>query len=306
MTPPAPATEPSRAAGRLAPPQKIESLGDFHVPPRVALIALLALPVGGVAALVAVALLKLIALFTNLCFHGQFSFGATTPGSTSHWWLILFMPIAGGLVIGVMARYGSEKIRGHGMPEAIESILVGGSRVQPRVAVLKPVSSAVSIGTGGPFGAEGPIIMTGGAVGSILAQFLHVTTDERKTLLVAGSAAGMAATFNSPLAAILLAVELLLFEWRPRSYIPVAVAAVTATLVREPILGSAPSSAGPMSQPDCRSPRTASAWSPDSAPDSSHWAPPPSCTSRRTCSPNCRCTGCGGPPSAASSSAPAA
>ncbi|WP_328538084.1 chloride channel protein [Streptomyces sp. NBC_00344] len=250
MTTPDHARKPNHGPGERASPKlsakphpaarKIAGLGDFHVPPRVALIAVLAVPVGVAAALVAVGLLKLIALFTNLCFHGQFSFGATTPGSTSHWWLILLMPVAGGLVIGVMARYGSEKIRGHGMPEAIESILVGGSKVQPRLAVLKPVSSAIGIGTGGPFGAEGPIIMTGGAVGSILAQFLHVTTDERKTLLVAGSAAGMAATFNSPLAAILLAVELLLFEWRPRSYIPVAVAAVVATLVRGPILGTAP------------------------------------------------------------------
>ncbi|MFJ8955326.1 chloride channel protein [Streptomyces sp. NPDC102381] len=223
---------------------KIPHLGDFHVMPRVAVIAALAVPVGAAAALVAVGLLKLIALFTNLCFHGRLSFGDTTPATTTHWWLILFMPIVGGLVIGVMARYGSEKIRGHGMPEAIESILVGGSRVQPRIAVLKPVSSAVSIGTGGPFGAEGPIIMTGGAVGSILAQFLKVTTDERKTLLVAGSAAGMAATFNAPFAAILLGVELLLFEWRPRSYIPVAVGAVTATLVRGPILGTTPLFAG--------------------------------------------------------------
>ena len=150
------------------------------------------------------------------------------------------MPIVGGLVIGLMARYGSEKIRGHGMPEAIESILIGGSSVQPRVAALKPLSAAISIGTGGPFGAEGPIIMTGGAVGSIISQHLRVTTDERKALLVAGSAAGMAATFNAPLAAILLAVELLLFEWRPRSYLPVAVAAATATLVRGPLLGTAP------------------------------------------------------------------
>lgn len=236
--------EPAAAQPTSHAHSKIPHLGDFHVMPRVAVIAALAVPVGAAAALVAVGLLKLIALFTNLCFHGRLSFGDTTPATTSHWWLILFMPIVGGLVIGVMARYGSEKIRGHGMPEAIESILVGRSKVQPRIAVLKPVSSAVSIGTGGPFGAEGPIIMTGGAVGSILAQFLRVTTDERKTLLVAGSAAGMAATFNAPFAAILLGVELLLFEWRPRSYIPVAVGAVTATLVRGPILGTAPLFAG--------------------------------------------------------------
>ncbi|WP_432168824.1 chloride channel protein [Streptomyces sp. 1222.5] len=219
---------------------RIAHLGDFHVPPRVVLIALLAAPVGAVAAVVAAGLLKLIALITNLSFLGRLGFGAAVPGDTGHRWLLLVMPVVGGLVIGVMARYGSEKIRGHGMPEAIESILVGGSRVQPRVAVLKPASAAISIGTGGPFGAEGPIIMTGGAVGSLIAQFLRVTTDERKALLVAGSAAGMAATFNAPLASILLAVELLLFEWRPRSYLPVAVAAVTATLVRGPLLGTDP------------------------------------------------------------------
>ncbi|MCQ4079598.1 chloride channel protein [Streptomyces sp. RB6PN25] len=219
---------------------KAALLGDFDVSPRVVAISALAVPIGAAAALVAAGLLKLIALFTNLAFHSRFDFATATPAGTPHRWLILVMPVVGGLVIGLMARYGSEKIRGHGMPEAIESILTGGSKVQPRVAVLKPLSAAISIGTGGPFGAEGPIIMTGGAVGSIVAQFLRVTADERKTLLVAGSAAGMAATFNAPLASILLAVELLLFEWRPRSYLPVAVSAVTATIVRGPILGSAP------------------------------------------------------------------
>ncbi|MGW2866146.1 chloride channel protein [Streptomyces sp. NPDC001205] len=219
---------------------KVPHLGDFHVPPRVAAITALAIPIGAAAALVAVALLKLIALFTNLCFYGRLAFSTAAPHGTPHRWLLVVMPIVGGLAIGVMARYGSEKIRGHGMPEAIESILIGGSRVQPRVAVLKPLSAAISIGTGGPFGAEGPIIMTGGAVGSIISQHLRVTTDERKALLVAGSAAGMAATFNAPLAAILLAVELLLFEWRPRSYLPVAVAAATATLVRGSLLGTGP------------------------------------------------------------------
>jgi CIC family chloride channel protein len=219
---------------------KATHLGDFQVSPRVVAISALAVPIGAASALVAAGLLKLIALFTNLAFHSRFGFEPATPGSTPHRWLLLVMPVVGGVVVGAMARYGSEKIRGHGMPEAIESILTGGSKVQPRVAILKPLSSAISIGTGGPFGAEGPIIMTGGAVGSIVAQFLRVTADERKTLLVAGSAAGMAATFNTPLASILLAVELLLFEWRPRSYVPVAVGAVTATIVRGPILGTAP------------------------------------------------------------------
>ena len=150
------------------------------------------------------------------------------------------MPVVGALIIGLMARYGSERIRGHGIPEAIEAILINGSRVEPKVAVLKPLSSAISIGSGGPFGAEGPIIMTGGAVGSLIAQFFHLTSAERKTLLVAGAAAGMSATFAAPVAAVLLAVELLLFEWKPRSLIPVALASATAAAVRRYIIGLGP------------------------------------------------------------------
>ena len=150
------------------------------------------------------------------------------------------MPVVGALIIGLMARYGSERIRGHGIPEAIEAILINGSRVEPKVAVLKPLSSAISIGSGGPFGAEGPIIMTGGAFGSLVAQFFHLTSAERKTLLVAGAAAGMSATFAAPVAAVLLAVELLLFEWKPRSLIPVALASVAAAAVRRYILGLGP------------------------------------------------------------------
>ena len=196
---------------------------------------------GAISALGAWCLLRLIGLFTNLFFYGRVATALVAPGTGHHsWLLVLVVPIAGGIVVGLMARYGSEKIRGHGMPEAIESILTGGSRVQPRVAVLKPISAAISIGSGGPFGAEGPIIMTGGALGSLAAQFLQLTADERKTLLVAGAAGGMAATFNAPLASVLLAVELLLFEWRPRSMIPVAAAVSTATLVRWQILGTAP------------------------------------------------------------------
>ena len=144
----------------------------------------------------------------------------------------MLVPIAGALIIGVMARYGSERIRGHGIPEAIEAILINGSRVEPKVALLKPLSSAISIGSGGPFGAEGPIIMTGGAFGSMIAQLFHLTSAERKTLLVAGAAAGMSATFAAPVAAVLLAVELLLFEWKPRSLIPVALASAAAAVVR--------------------------------------------------------------------------
>jgi len=150
------------------------------------------------------------------------------------------MPVAGALIIGFMARYGSERIRGHGIPEAIEAILISGSRVEPRVAFLKPLSSAISIGSGGPFGAEGPIIMTGGAFGSLIAQFFHFTSAERKTLLVAGAAGGMSATFASPVAAVLLAVELLLFEWKPRSLIPVALASAAAAAMRRYIIGMGP------------------------------------------------------------------
>jgi CIC family chloride channel protein len=221
------------------PTRDVRHLGDFSMPRRTLAITGLALPIGAAAAVVAWALLRLIGLITNLVFYQRVATDLVAPGATHHSpFLVLLAPVVGGLVIGLMARYGSEKIRGHGMPEAIEAILMGGSKVQPRVAVLKPISSAVAIGTGGPFGAEGPIIMTGGAVGSLFAQFLHLTADERKTLLVSGAAAGMAATFNSPLAAIVLAVELLLFEWRPRSLIPVAGAVCVATVVRMPLLGS--------------------------------------------------------------------
>jgi H+/Cl- antiporter ClcA/CBS domain-containing protein len=206
----------------------------------VLLVCALAVPIGALAALGAWCLLHLIGLCTNVFFYGRASTALVAPGSAHHPWpLVLLLPVAGGLLVGLMARFGSEKIRGHGMPEAIEAILTGGSRVQPRVALLKPVSAAISIGSGGPFGAEGPIIMTGGALGSIVAQHLRLTADERKTLLVAGAAAGMAATFNAPLASVLLAVELLLFEWRPRSMVPVAIAVAIGTAVRWAILGTA-------------------------------------------------------------------
>jgi chloride channel protein, CIC family len=218
-----------------------QRLGDFTVRPRVLLITGWALLVGGAGAVAALVLLRLIGLVTNLVFYQRVSTSLVAPGGVHHpWWLVLGAPIAGGLVVGLMARFGSEKIRGHGMPEAIEAILTQGSRVAPRVALLKPVSAAISIGTGGPFGAEGPIIMTGGAIGSILSQSLHLTADERKTLLVSGAAAGMAATFNSPMAAVLLAVELLLFEWRPRSFLPVVAAVAVSTVVRGFLLGTAP------------------------------------------------------------------
>ena len=216
-------------------PDDLRHLADFDVSRRVLLIAAFALPIGVLSACVS---WGLIGLLTHLVFYERFGTALVAPGSGQHSpLLILLAPALGGLVIGLVARFGSEKIRGHGIPEAIESILVSGSRIQPRVALLKPLASAIAIGTGGPFGAEGPIIMTGGAFGSISAQFLHLSADERKTLLVCGAAAGMAATFNAPLASVLLAVELLLFEWRPRSFVPVAAAVAVATMVRVPLLG---------------------------------------------------------------------
>jgi H+/Cl- antiporter ClcA len=230
-------TTSSTTVGAAA-PRDVGHLGDFTATPRMLLVTAIAVPIGAVSACVAWALLRLIGLITNLVFYARVDTSLVAPGSGHHNPIVvLCAPVVGGLVIGVLARYGSERIRGHGMPEAIEAILLGGSKVQPRVALLKPVSSAIAIGTGGPFGAEGPIIMTGGATGSLLAQFLRLTADERKTLLVAGSAAGMAATFNTPFAAIMLAVELLLFEWRPRSYVPVAAAVCVGTVVRYPLLG---------------------------------------------------------------------
>ena len=215
-------------------------LGDFTATTRIIPISLLAIVIGIFSTFVAYCLLKLIGFFTNLFYFGRLSTALVSPaGNHLGWWAVL-IPVAGALVIGFMARYGSERIRGHGIPEAIESILINGSRVQPRLAILKPISSAISIGSGGPFGAEGPIIMTGGAFGSMIAQFFHLTNAERKTLLVAGAAAGMSATFASPVAAILLAVELLLFEWKPRSAIPVALASVAAGAARRYIIGLGP------------------------------------------------------------------
>ncbi len=192
----------------------------------------MALVVGTAGAAAAWGLLHLINFATNLAYYGRVSAAPVSIVGNGLGLAAVLIPIAGGLVIGLMARYGSEKIRGHGIPEAMEAILIGRSRIQLRVAVLKPVSSAISIGTGGPFGAEGPIIMTGGAFGSLFAQLFHLSNAERKTLLVAGAAAGMTATFGTPVAATLLAVELLLFEWKPRSFVPVATACVAAAVWR--------------------------------------------------------------------------
>jgi chloride channel protein, CIC family len=219
---------------------KLDHLGDFTTTPRVIGISCLAILIGLVSAFVAAALLKLIGLCTNLFFYQRIDTSLVSPAGHHLGPFVVLVPVAGALIVGFMARYGSERIRGHGIPEAIEAILMNGSRVQPKVALLKPLSSAISIGSGGPFGAEGPIIMTGGAFGSLVAQFFHLTSTERKTLLVSGAAAGMAATFAAPVASVMLAVELLLFEWKPRSVIPVALASVTAAAARRHILGLGP------------------------------------------------------------------
>ena len=215
---------------------EVRRLGDFTTKPRVLVISGIAIVVGTAGALTGLALLDLIRFFTNIAYFGRptlqhLSLGASPLGAAS-----IAVPVVGGLIIGLMARYGTEKIRGHGIPEAIEAILLGRSRLDVKVAILKPLSSAISIGTGGPFGAEGPIIMTGGAIGSLIGQALPVTDSERKTLLVAGAAAGMTTVFGTPIAAMMIAVELLLFEWTPRSFIPVAAAAITAAMER-PLLG---------------------------------------------------------------------
>jgi CIC family chloride channel protein len=234
MTPNAPSNAPSNA-----PVEPIE-LSDFTATRRMVFLAAIAIALGVVATYVAFALLQLIALFTNLFYFQRLTFAPASPANHTLGAAGIAVPIAGALVIGLMARYGSERIRGHGIPEALEAILTRGSRVEPRVALLKPVSSAISIGSGGPFGAEGPIIMTGGAVGSLVAQLFKLSAAERKTLLVAGAAAGMSATFASPVAAILLAVELLLFEWKPRSFVPVAMASATAAAARTFVIGLGP------------------------------------------------------------------
>jgi CIC family chloride channel protein len=221
-------------------PHPTTELGDFTATRRVIPLCLVAALIGLLGAGAALGLLRLIGLFTNLFFFHRVASDLPSPAASPLGPWLALVPVAGSLLIGLLARYGSEKIRGHGIPEALEAILIRGSRIQPRLAILKPISAALSIGSGGPFGAEGPIIMTGGAFGSMVAQLFHLTAAERKTLLVAGAAAGMSATFASPIAAVLLACELLLFEWKPRSFVPVALASATAAVARRYLLGEGP------------------------------------------------------------------
>ena len=207
---------------------------------RVAWVSAIAMGLGLVAGFIAEGLVRLIGLVTNLAFYHRVSTEFVSPAGNHLGWTLILVPAAGGLLVGGMARYGSKAIRGHGIPEAMEQVLLNESRIPARITLLKPLSAAIAIGTGGPFGAEGPIIATGGALGSMVGQYLPVNAQERKTLLAAGAAAGMAATFGSPVAAVLLAVELLLFEMRPKSLIPVALACVVATGVRFGLHGIKP------------------------------------------------------------------
>ncbi|MGH7482024.1 MAG: chloride channel protein [Longimicrobiales bacterium] len=231
--PVAPSLEPALAAVQT--PREETLLG-----PRAVVISAVAIGLGIVGGVIAEILIGLIGLLTNLLFYLRYDTELVPPTTDVIGGWVVLVPVAGALVIGVMARFGSAQIRGHGIPEVMERVLHGESRISPRLMFLKPVSAAIAIGTGGPFGAEGPIIATGGAFGSFIGQALRITADERKTLLAAGAAAGMAATFGSPVAAVLLAVELLLFEYSARSIIPVALASASATAVRFLLIGSEP------------------------------------------------------------------
>ena len=207
---------------------------------RMVLVSFLAAGIGLLAGLIAFVLYNLIGLFTNIFFYHRFSmvFVSARYNQLGLW--VILIPVIGGIVVGFMAKYGSSKIKGHGIPEAMEAVLINRSRIEPRVAILKPISAAIAIGTGGPFGAEGPIIQTGGAIGSLVGQVLHTTASERKVLLACGAAAGMSATFNTPIAGVILAIELLLFEFKARSFIPLVIASTLATAVHMQLLGAGP------------------------------------------------------------------
>lgn len=204
---------------------------------RIGLISGLAALIGILAGIIAYILYDLIGLFTNLSYYHTWSFHFRSPEHTTLGPWVILMPVVGGIIIGFMAKYGTDKIKGHGIPEAMEAVLTSRSRIEAKVAILKPISAAIAIGTGGPFGAEGPIIQTGGAVGSLVGQLISTTAAERKVLLACGAGAGMAATFNTPIAGVILAIELLLFEFRSRSFIPLVIASTLATSVRAVLLG---------------------------------------------------------------------
>jgi CIC family chloride channel protein len=207
---------------------------------RIVLISFLAGGIGLLAGGIAYLLYKLIGLFTNIFFYHRFAADFVSARHTPLGAWVIVIPVIGGIIVGFMAKYGTPKIKGHGIPEAMEAVLVNRSRIEPRVAILKPISAAIAIGTGGPFGAEGPIIQTGGAMGSLVGQIFHTTASERKVLLACGAAAGMSATFNTPIAGVILAIELLLFEFKARSFIPLVIASTLATAVHMQLLGAGP------------------------------------------------------------------
>jgi chloride channel protein, CIC family len=219
---------------------KRKATGDFTTDSRIVWLSAAALLVGAICAFIAIVLLKMIYFFTNLFFYHRFSMMYITPTHNPLQAWVIVPPIIGAILIGLIARFGSEKIRGHGIPEAIEAMLINESKVQPRVALWKPISAAISIGSGGPFGAEGPIIMTGGSFGSLFSQLLHFSPIERRILLVAGAAGGMSATFAAPVSSVLFAVELLVFEFKPRSLVPIALASAVADAIRTLLIGSGP------------------------------------------------------------------
>jgi len=207
---------------------------------RMATVSALAAAVGPIAGVIAFLLYKLIGFFTNVFFFHRLSWEFTSARLNTLGPWVIVTPVIGGIIVGIMARYGTPKIKGHGIPEAMEAVLVNRSRIAPRVAILKPISAAIAIGTGGPFGAEGPIIQTGWALGSLVGQVMHTTAAERKVLLACGAAAGMSATFNTPIAGVILAIELLLFEFKSRSFIPLVIASTLATTMHSLLLGSGP------------------------------------------------------------------
>src|SRR6202790_66081 len=204
---------------------------------RLGFISLLASMVGIISGFVAFLLYNLIGFFTNLVFYGVWSFHFRSAAENQLGAWVIVVPVIGGLIIGVMAKYGSPKIRGHGIPEAMEAVLTSKSRIEAKVAILKPISAAIGIGTGGPFGAEGPIIQTGGALGSLVGQLVSTPASERKVWLACGAGAGLAAMFNAPITGALLAIELLLFEFQARSFIPLMLANALAVAVRLRLFG---------------------------------------------------------------------
>ena len=228
------------SGGRLA----VLPTGESVITPpaqfRMVLISFLSAGIGLIAGCIAFLLYKLIGLFTNIFFFHRISTDFSSARLNHLGLGVIVTPVIGGIIVGFMAKYGSQKIKGHGIPEAMEAVLSNRSRIEPKVAILKPISAAIAIGTGGPFGAEGPIIQTGGAIGSLVGQVLYMTASERKVLLACGAAAGMSATFNTPIAGVILAIELLLFEFKSRSFIPLVVASTLATAVHVWLLGGGP------------------------------------------------------------------